>query len=90
MLRFKLFSGPRAGIESEINQWLAEYDPDVTKMLQSVDGNGGVTITFLFDESFRGQELRLSEEQEAGRTRLVEPGSAPLDDAIVVPVEPGT
>jgi|SRR5579875_865128 len=59
-LRFKLFSGE--GVELEINAWLEQFEPDVRHMAQTVYGDGAVTISFLFEESFRGQERRFSQE----------------------------
>jgi hypothetical protein len=62
MLRFKHFSGAGEELERGINLWLDEFEPEVTQMVQTVDSGGVVTIGFLFEESFRGQERRLSEE----------------------------
>ena len=59
-LRFKLFRGD--GIEGEINGWLEQFEPDVTQMAQTVGTDGAVAVSFLFEESFRGQERRFSEE----------------------------
>jgi hypothetical protein len=90
MLRFKLFSGSQPQIEEAINTWLAEFEPDVTHMTQTADGDGSVTVSFLFEESFRGQERRLSEEH--GMTRAEEPAipsSEIPDEPLHVPQEPG-
>lgn len=62
MLRFKYFSGSGAQLEAAINGWLETYEPEVTQMSTAVTGEG-VSVSFLFDESFRGQELRLSEQK---------------------------
>lgn len=61
-MRFKQFSGSGADLEQTINAWLAEFEPDVSQMSQTVASGGEVVISFLFEESFRGQELRLSRE----------------------------
>jgi hypothetical protein len=61
-LRFKHFSGSGPDVERAINQWLEEYNPDITHVAQSAQ-DGGILISFLFDESFRGQELRISQER---------------------------
>lgn len=63
MLRFKHFSGTGPELERDINQWLETYNPDITHVSQS-QHDGGILITFLFDESFRGQERRISEERQ--------------------------
>jgi hypothetical protein len=60
MLRFKHFTGSSSDLEQAINEWLEQYEPEVTQMVQSYDGKGALTIGFLFEESFRGQELRLA------------------------------
>jgi hypothetical protein len=49
-------------LEALINGWLEEFEPDVTQMSQTVEGSGCVTLSFLYDESFRGQERRLDNE----------------------------
>ncbi len=63
MLRFKQFSGSGPELERAINTWLEEYEPDVTQMAQTEGRDGRVIISFVFEESFRGQELRLSSER---------------------------
>jgi hypothetical protein len=62
VLRFKYFAGNGAQLESQINGWLETYEPEITQMSTAVVGDS-VTISFLFDESFRGQERRLSEQR---------------------------
>jgi hypothetical protein len=62
MLRFKHFSGSGRDLERSVNDWLDEFEPEVSQMVQTVDGSGVVTVGFLFEESFRGQERRMSEE----------------------------
>lgn len=62
MLRFKYFSGTGAELEKAVNSWLETYEPEVTQMSTAVEGDG-IAISFLFDESFRGQERRLSEQR---------------------------
>lgn len=63
MLRFKNFFGTPPAIEQQINDWLAEYEPDVTQMAQTTASDGQVAISFLFEESFRGQERRMGKER---------------------------
>jgi hypothetical protein len=90
MMRFKHFVGAGPELDDAINRWLAEYEPDVTHMVQSSDGNK-IVVSILFDESFRAQELRISEER--GMTQATAP-AVPADTIpdrpIVVPEEPGT
>lgn len=62
MLRFKYFAGNGPQLESAVNAWLETYEPEVTQMSTAVVGDG-VAISFLFDESFRGQERRLAEQR---------------------------
>lgn len=63
MLRFKHFAGSGPELEQAINSWLGQVEPDVTHMVQTVGKGESLLISFLFEESFRGQELRLSEER---------------------------
>jgi hypothetical protein len=89
-VRFKYFTGSGADLERAINGWLEEFEPDVTQVVQTVAPDGALTIGFLFEESFRGQERRFS--MEHGMTHeaaAVPPGTLP-DTPITVPVEPGT
>lgn len=65
MLRFKQFSGSGAELESTINRWLEDFEPEVSQMVQTTDAGGNVTIGILFEESFRGQEMRLTAESTA-------------------------
>lgn len=89
MLRFKTFTGTGPELEQKVNAWLAEYEPDITHMVQTVDG-GRVTVSVLFDESFRGQEIRLSEERGvANATAPAVPADTIPDKPIIVPEEPG-
>src|SRR5579872_1543105 len=83
MPRFKHFSGVGTELEQAVNQWLTEFEPDVTQMVQTVSGDGSLSISFLFEESFRGQELRLS----AGYGQRA-PVTTP-DKPVRVPIEPG-
>ncbi|HEX6509140.1 MAG TPA: hypothetical protein VF221_16045 [Chloroflexota bacterium] len=88
MLRFKQFVGSGAEVEEAVNTWLAETEPDVTQMVQSVDG-GAVTLSFLFEESFRGQELRYSSERGMRRgSEPAMPANTIPDEPIRVPIEP--
>ena len=76
MLRYKQFSGSGVGLEQAINAWLARYEPEVTQMVQTLTADGAVTISFLFEESFRAQELRMAEEAAT---------PAPADDIVSPP-----
>lgn len=68
MLRFKQFSGSGVELENAVNAWLTEIEPDVTQMTQSEGREGTLLISFIFEESFRGQELRLSSERGMSRS----------------------
>ncbi|GAC1443054.1 MAG: hypothetical protein NVSMB52_00950 [Chloroflexota bacterium] len=90
MLRFKLFSGSGADLESDVNAWLAQLEPDVTQMVQTAQDDGSVTLGFLFEESFRAQEVRMDEERGmSGRIFPAVPATSIPDDPITVPMEPG-
>jgi hypothetical protein len=82
VLRFKQFSGTGHELEQEINRWLQEYEPDVTQMTQTAAHDGRIIISLIFEESFRGQELRLSAER--GMTQA----SAPQSPLETMPDEP--
>jgi len=82
MLRYKQFSGPPGELEEAINRWLSAFEPDVTQMMQTAGEDGIMLISFLFEESFRGQELRYSAEH--GMTAAQTP-AVPLD---TIPDEP--
>ena len=89
MLRFKQFVGNGRELERTVNSWLAEFEPDVTQMVQSQASDGVVVISFLYEESFRGQERRL--EQERDMPVMDEPvalAEKTADDAVTV-VDPG-
>jgi hypothetical protein len=60
--RYKQFCGSGPDLEAKVNAWLEEFEPDVTLMSQSIQNSGSVTLGFLYDESFRGQERRLDNE----------------------------
>lgn len=76
MLRYKQFSGSGVELEQAINAWLARYEPEVTHMVQTPTDAGAVTISFLFEETFRAQELRMAEETAT---------PAPTDDILSPP-----
>jgi hypothetical protein len=89
LLRFKQFVGPRGSLENSVNEWLESNEPDITQMVQTVDADGMVTVSFLFEESFRGQELRYAE--ESGMSVALEPAvpaDAIPDRPVQVPMEP--
>lgn len=66
MLRFKQIVGQGPELEELVNSWLTEFEPDVTQMVQTRNGDGTIVISFLFEESFRGQELRFTHERHLG------------------------
>lgn len=89
MLRFKYFAGSGADLEGAINDWLREFEPEVTYMTQASHGEN-IVITFLFDESFRGQERRLTAERgTAYPTMPPVPSDSIPDTPLKVPIEPG-
>jgi hypothetical protein len=89
MLRFKMFVGNASDVEGAVNNWLAEYEPEITHMAQTADG-GSVVISIVFDESFRAQERRLSEERGMSNSSGPPvPAESIPDKPIVVPQEPG-
>src|SRR5579884_1109027 len=83
MIRYKQFVGSGQDLERMVNHWLAEYEPDVTHMAQSPHSDG-VLLSFLYDESFRGQELRF--EEEHGTVNVSMP-HVPADDVPLVPIQ---
>jgi hypothetical protein len=89
VLRFKQFVGNGESLESAVNLWLEQTEPDVTQMVQTVDDGGTVTISFLFEESFRGQELRYASERgmtTAGAPAV--PANSIPDEPLHLPLEP--
>jgi hypothetical protein len=89
MLRYKQFSGKGAALEETINRWLEQFEPDVTQMVQTVAEDNSVFISFLFEESFRGQEIRLSAEH--GVSSHVSPAVPPEvypDKPLIVQEDP--
>ncbi len=52
-------------MERQINDWLAQAEPDVKMMDQSPSANGGITVCFLYDEGFLATENRLTDEASA-------------------------
>lgn len=88
MLRFKQFTGAGDDLQEQVNGWLEQFEPDVRQMVQTTDGNR-VVISFLFEESFRGQELRLSDEHGMSTVESAYAGQTAQDRPIPVPEEPG-
>lgn len=89
VLRFKQFVGAGESLEKSVNDWLEANEPDITQMVQTVDGDSTVTISFLFEESFRGQELRYAERSGmAGAIEPAVPADVIPDRPIHVPMEP--
>lgn len=88
MLRFKQFVGAGDNLEGQVNGWLEQFEPDVRQMVQTTDGKR-VVISFLFEESFRGQELRLSDEHGRSTVEAAYVGEMAPDRPIPVPQEPG-
>lgn len=84
-MRFKRFLGTGPDLETAINAWLEEFEPDVTQMTQTVNPDGTLAISFLFEESFRGQEIRFSAEHGMGsRTGSTVPPEITPDDRVRV------
>jgi hypothetical protein len=90
VLRFKQFVGRPPELEQMVNEWLAEFEPDVTQMVQTVNSDGSMLLAFLFEESFRGQELRLSSEHHAARPMSGVSAAHIPPERVAVAVEPGT
>lgn len=66
VIRFKAFSGADAStLERQVNDWLARAEPDVKMMDQSPSANGGIVVSFLYDEGFLASENRLTDEASA-------------------------
>ena len=90
MLRYKQFSGQGVELEAAINRWLMEFEPDVTQMVQTEVSDGSLIISFLFEESFRGQELRFSSEHGISRSDTAPvPMETIPDEPIQVPGDTG-
>jgi hypothetical protein len=81
MLRYKQIAGSGQSLEDSVNEWLEQFGPDVTQMVQTQRQDGSLVISFLFEESFRGQELRLS-------SRSTTRASAPPVPAELFPDDP--
>lgn len=91
MLRFKQFVGNGDDLELAVNGWLARFEPDITQMVQTAREDGTVVISFLFEESFRAQELRMDEERGMpADLRAAVPASTIPDQPLTVPIEPGS
>lgn len=88
MLQFKQFSGVGDDLQRSVNAWLEAFEPDVTQMVQTADGES-IVISFLFEESFRGQERRLSGERGMAVEKTSLPADMIPDRPIRVPQEPG-
>jgi hypothetical protein len=89
MMRFKHFVGSGPELDQMINHWLADYEPDVTHVVQSTDGDT-IIVSFLFDESFRSQEQRMSEERGMTHATIpAVPSDTIPDKPVIVPQEPG-
>lgn len=88
MLQFKQFSGKGDDLQKKVNSWLEAFEPDITQMVQTADGDS-VVISFLFEESFRGQERRLASNHGVGAEQTAVPAEMVPDKPIKVPQEPG-
>jgi hypothetical protein len=83
--RFKHFRGFGAEFEQTINRWLDDFEPDITQMSQTVDSSGSLTVSFVYEESFRGQEMRLdSEHGMSAATKPVSPEAVMPQDHVDV------
>lgn len=87
-MRFKSFSGDGEGLERDINTWLGKFEPDVSEMSQTVGPNGQLIVSFLYEESFRGQERRITAEHDMEEPPIENLESIP-GRTIRVPEEPG-
>jgi hypothetical protein len=76
MLRYKQIGGSGQPLEDSVNAWLEQFEPDVTQMVQTQLSDGSLMIGFLFEESFRAQELRLSSRS------VVRNASPPMTDEV--------
>lgn len=86
MLRFKQISGSGLELEQAVNVWLNEFEPDIRQMSQTSGPDGNVTMSFLFTESFVGQELRLDAEHGISAQQMPSiPEDAIPSDPIQVP-----
>lgn len=89
-MRFKHFAGKGSELEEWVNSWLVEFEPDVRLMAQTAASDGTVSVSFLFEESFRGQERRLASEHGVPEEdEPPVPADRIPDRPIVVPQEPG-
>ena len=89
MPRYKQFQGSGAELERAVNSWLDEFEPDVTQMAQTVDGNGSVLLGFIYEESFRGQERRLDTEHGmANAKEPIAPEGVMAEDSVQVEATP--
>ncbi|HLJ66781.1 MAG TPA: hypothetical protein VKX16_05430 [Chloroflexota bacterium] len=84
MLRFKQFAGASSELEGAVNDWLAEFEPDIKQMSQTATSDGRVTLCFVFEESFRGQERRLTAEARRGMIEPAVPVGELLDEPLRV------
>ena len=90
MVRFKQFSGKGPELEQAVNSWLNEFEPDVTQMVQTIGADGTIMLSLLFEESFRGQELRMASERGiVAATVPAVPEATIPDRPLEVPQEPG-
>jgi hypothetical protein len=89
MPRYKQFQGSGAELERAVNSWLDEFEPDVTHLAQTVDGDGSVVLGFIYEESFRGQERRLDTEHGMGNAKEPPPPEAVMpEDSVHVEASP--
>jgi hypothetical protein len=84
MLRYKQIAGSGQALEDSVNAWLEKFEPDVTQLVQTQLQDGSLLIGFLFKESFRGQELRLSTRNTANASPTAPPEDLFPDTAIHV------
>ena len=84
MLRFKLFRGDPEELEEAINGWLGKFEPDIREMTQTPEGGGKLTISFIFEEGFRGQELRLTAEARHAPPEPAIPRDELIDEPLIV------
>lgn len=87
--RFKQFRGSGAKLESDVNAWLADFGPDIVHVVQSLGPDGSITLGFVYDESFLGQERRLDHEHGVERASgPASPEAVMPEDSVTVRITP--
>lgn len=90
MLRFRHFAGIGSELDRAVNEWIQLEEPDIRLMTQSGLADGGMAVSFVYEEGWAAQERRLT--REHGLERGEPPAPSPIerrDVPIKVPTEPG-